>query len=66
MLKTNLNKVMDKFLAKRTANFILGKRLCQKCASVEWKDLKETEVTQLLGICSSCGKGGLVAYIEYK
>lgn len=60
-----ITNIIGSLWEKRLVNYVLGRRLCQKCAKREWKDEdKNQSFTMLVGICSKCGKGGLVAYIE--
>ena len=60
-----LNKAMEKFCKPKLVNFILGKRVCPKCAKKVWKDEdKSQSFTELMGICEVCHKAGKVAYIE--
>ena len=62
-----ISEVAQKYLLPRTINFILGRRLCPKCAEIEWKNEdKKQSFTMLAGICERCNKAGLVAYIERK
>ncbi len=65
-MKTDLvSKTFEKFYHKRMVNYILGKRVCPKCAKKLWKDEdKSQSFTQLMGICENCKKAGMVAYIE--
>lgn len=59
-------KSFDKYYAKKAANLILGKRYCQKCAKKAWKGEENDQTLRvLMGICSKCGKAGIVAYIDY-
>ena len=61
----SLNKVIEKYWMPKTVNYILGKRVCSKCAKREWKNEdKKQDVTLELGICQICHKAGMVAYIN--
>lgn len=66
MINTSeVSKTFNKYFGRKMVNFILGKRLCPKCAKKLWKDEdKSQSFTQLMGICENCKKAGLVAYIE--
>jgi len=68
MKKLSLDlKILDKYYARKAANFILGKRYCQKCAKKAWKNEKNDQTLKvLMSICSKCGKAGMVAYIDHE
>ena len=60
-----IGKIIEKLYHKKMVNYILGKRICSKCAGKLWKkEDKSQSFTMLMGICENCKKGGLVAYIE--
>jgi len=60
-----VNQTFDKYWGQKMVNFILGRRLCRKCAKKEWKNEDKTQsFTMLLGFCEKCHKPGIVAYIE--
>ena len=61
----SVSKTTEKLFQRPVVNFLLGKRLCQKCAKREWKNEdKNQSFTTLAGICEKCYKAGIVAYIE--
>lgn len=60
--------VTERLLVPKLADFILRKRYCQKHLKEFVKKHKvpitdRITVNQLLGICSVCGKGGIVYYL---
>jgi len=58
-------KISQKVWLPKLINYILGKRVCPKCAKKLWKDEdKSQSFTMFVGICENCHKAGLVAYIE--
>ena len=66
---TAINKVLDKFVSPKAADFILRKRFCFKHLKEFVKKNKvpitnKINVVQLLGICSKCNKAGIVYYLE--
>lgn len=64
-----VNKVFDKFVLPKAADFILRKRFCYKHLREFVKKNKvpitnKINVVSLLGICSKCNKAGIVYYLE--
>jgi hypothetical protein len=63
-MKNDLRGI-EKLYKSKVVNFILGKRVCRKCARKAWKNEdKNQSFTILAGICEVCHSAGIVAYIE--
>jgi hypothetical protein len=56
----NINKVFEKFIGPRMVNYILAKRYCIKCAKRKLTPFRN--ISETLGICSSCKTVGIVFY----
>ena len=51
-MMTEASKVFKKFYGRRLVNYVIGKRLCPKCAEKLWKDEdKSQSFTMMLVIC---------------